>query len=113
MAMSDARDASMNAAGRAFRARSRPDFAGKLRSPSGAATSSSTTGIPADAARAAMPLPMVPAPMTPSLAMRMTDRVWEKRTSDAEGKVGRVAKRVQDSPLFARLAGRGADVVIV
>ena len=66
-----ARDTSMNAAGRALRARSSPAFAGALRSPSGPAMSSKTTGIPADAARAAMPLPMVPAPTTPSLAMRM------------------------------------------
>ena len=62
---------SMNAAGRAFLARSKPCLTIEFRSLSGPGTSSRTTGIPADAASAAIPLPIVPAPITPNLVMRI------------------------------------------
>ncbi len=62
----------MNAAGFAFFARSTPPRATAFRSGPGLGTSRRITGTPADAASAAIPPPIVPAPITPSLRMRMT-----------------------------------------
>ncbi len=61
----------MKAAGLAFSARSRPRLAYSLRS-SFPGMSKSTTGIPALATRAAIPLPMVPAPTTPTFLIMAT-----------------------------------------
>ena len=82
ISINEAQSGSMNAAGLAFLARSTPPRAGASRFPSAPGTSSNVTGIPADAASAAMPLPIVPAPTTPSPRVRKVPRekagIWRK-----------------------------------
>src|ERR1019366_2385370 len=72
---SAARSVSMKDAGLLLMALSRPFFAGAERSgdlgSSDPGISRRTTGIPADAQSAAIPWPITPAPMTPTLDMRM------------------------------------------
>src|ERR1039458_6358623 len=68
---------SMNDAGLLLMALRRPFFAGAERSgdlgSSEPGMSRRTTGIPADAQSAAIPWPITPAPMTPTLVMRMKE----------------------------------------
>src|ERR1039457_939031 len=77
---SAARSLSMNDAGLLLMALSRPFFAGAERSgdlgSSDPGISRRTTGIPADAQSAAIPWPITPAPITPTLDMRMGEVAW-------------------------------------
>src|SRR5476649_908040 len=79
MVTNDARSVSMNDAGLLLIALSRPLLAGAERSgdlgSSDPGISRRTTGIPAEAQSAAIPWPITPAPMTPTLDMRISSYV--------------------------------------
>ena len=91
----------MNAAGFDFFARSSPPRAAALRSFPSAGTSSSTTGMPADAASAAMPLPIVPAPTTPSFRIRIAPSLRRHRLDLRDSGGRKAAATGNDSPTIA------------
>src|SRR5258708_6169066 len=98
--IADARSTSMKDAGFDFFMRSTPARAGPFRSPSLPGTSSSTTGMPADAANAAIPAPIVPAPTIPNLRMRIR-------------KLGIVGAGTMGAGIAALAASAGIPVVLL